>query len=260
MKKILCAFLALIFIFSFAGCSDSGRQNIKNDAPKISDMKLNEKYKSKDGTISFMIKGRVPEIGKGCDEFIASLINRIIGEYVDEFKAFAESNAENARNFMEMNNSENPWMRTFDYEVTYADSNIVCLLIKNGMTLDGGNPSVSYKTFCFELKDGRGLSAVDFSVESEEPLREDMTRFVLNDLNEKFYGSSEKLSAEQAEKVSSLIDFWNYYIDEENVYFYFPKAGIDSSLSGYYICTLPHEKVFNYFVKPSEFLSLNEEK
>ncbi len=253
MKKIICAVTAIILMFSFAGCSKEETVNIKEDAPKISDMKINEKFKSSDGKVSFVLEGAVPEIKKDCDEHIASLINGIISEYVDEIKGFGEKNAENAKKFMEMNNSENPWKRTLGYEVTYADSKIICMIIKDSISLDGGNPSVSYKTFCFELQYARRLSALDFSTETEAPLLEDMNRFISDDLNRNFYSGGEKLSDEQSEKVSSVIDFSSFYIDEENVYFYFPKSGIDSSLSGYYICTLPHSKVFNYFIKPSEW-------
>lgn len=258
MKRILCAVMAMILIFSFAGCSKKEVQNIKDDAPKIGDINISEKYKSS-GKVSFVINGKLPEIKKGCDEHIASLINRIIEEYLDEQKLFAESNADNAKNFMEMNSTESPWTRTFDYEVTYADSKIICILVKNSFSLDGGEPSVSYKTFCFELENGRRFSALDFSTETEEPLRDDMTRFITYDVKKKLLIDGEEPTAEQLSNISSLIDFNNFYIDEENVCFYFAKAGIDSSLFGLYTAVLPFEKIFNYFIKPSELFNQNEE-
>lgn len=259
MKKIICALLAFLLILSFAGCSKKNEvQNIKDDAPKISDIKLNEKYKS-GNTVSFVIDGKIPEIKKGCDEHIASLINRIIGEYVDEQKQFAESNADNAKNFMDMNSSESPWKRSFDYEVTYADSKLVCILIKNSFSLDGGKPTESFKTFCFKLENGRRLNAVDFSTETEEPLREDMSRFISKDLKDKILVNGVAPTPKMLSIVPSLINFDNFYIDEEKIYFYFAKAGIDSSLSGIHTAALSFEDVFNYFVKPSEMFKQPEE-
>lgn len=254
MKRTLCAVFAFILALSFAGCSKKDTESIKEGAPKISDMKIDEKFRSSDGTVSFVIKGTVPEIKKGCDEDVALMINLIIGEYVDEIKGFGEKNADNAGKFMETNNSENPWTRTIEYEVTYADSNVVCMIIKDGMTLNGGEPSLSYKTFCFDLKYGRRLSALDFSKETEEPLRQDMNRFISKDVNKYFYSSGENPTSEQLNKVEDLIDFSSFYIDAENIYFYFPKSGIDSVLSGIYISALPLSKVSNYFIAPGDYL------
>lgn len=260
MKRILCLLTAVALILSLAGCSKKGEIiNIADDAPKIGDIKLNEKYKSGD-TVSFVISGKIPEIQKGCDEEIASVINRIIGDYIDENKTFAENNADNAKSFMDMNGSESPWTRSFDYEITYADSRLICILVKNSFCLDGGNPSVSYKTFCFELEGGKRLSALDFSTETEEPLREDMTRFISDDIKKKLLVKGEAPTEEMLKNVSSLIDFYNFYINEENVCFYFPKAGIDSSLSGLYTAVLSFKDVFNYFSKPSELFGKSLEK
>ncbi len=260
MKRIAVFILAMLMILSAAGCSALKADNngvsgeTKKKKPKIKDVSVSEEYKSADGTVSFTFDAVVPTVAEGCAEEIAKDIDFVMNTYVEEARTFVKNNAENAASFMKDNNSKTPWSRSIDYETTYCDANTVCFLLKSSFSLDGSKVNPTYKTYCFNLNNSNRYSALDFARESKEYLLEDILPIIEEQLNKNLYNGSRTLNSVQIESIQNNFDFWNYFVDKDNIYFYIPGEFIDDTVSGYQMIKMPFKDVRDYFVSPDKVL------
>ncbi len=257
MKRTAVFILAVLMILSAAGCSALKADNngeVQKKKPKIKDISVSEEYKSADGTISFKFDAVIPTVTEGCSEAIAKDIDFVMNTYVEEARTFVKDNIENAASFMKGNSSKTPWSRSITYETTYSDANTVCFLLKSSFSLDGSKVNPSYKTYCFNLNNSNRYSALDFARESEEYLLEDILPIIEKQLNENLYNGSRALNSAQLESIRNNFDFWNYYIDKDNIYFYISGEIIDDTVNGYQMVKMPFKEVKDYFVSPDKVL------
>lgn len=252
MKKIICIILAALMLISFAGCSTKVSENKepKKKKPVIKETSISEEFKSSDGEVRFRLEAKTPKITKSSNEDAALDIERVIGEYIDNARSFAQKNVENAKSFMTMNNTKTPWSKIITFETTYCSADIVCFLIKDEFRLDENGVTPGYHTYCFNLNNSMKLSALSFARESLEPLTEDVLPLIIEDLNKNLYPNGSVLNDSQIKELKAHFDFSDFYIDEDNIYFYIPKAMLDETLSGYQICKLAFDNLTDYFNKP----------
>lgn len=261
MKKALSILTVLLLLITASGCQLK-KKEAKAEPPKVKDVEYSDSFKGPGGKTSFVLNVTLPQIKSGCPDDIALVINSDINDEYEELKRIAEANAGNAESFMNSVGSDFPWTRDVTYEISYADADCICFIIKSSFSITDGEPEYFNEGFCYDLKTGFKLDASDFGKESEEPLKEDLLEFIYKDLDKRFSTDGSPLTNEQKEYFSSNFDLSNFYFDAENLYFCFMYSDVDpdSEKAGQYIFSAPYSKLGIYFMTSAERAEKEAEK
>ncbi len=170
MKRIsaILFIFTLIFLFSACGSKTDG-ETTTAPTPVIEEAVYTRDFKNSDGKVVIKVDVTLPQISDKCDEAVTAYINGVALKIFNDACDFAESNIENASNYMTNFKSDVPWSKTVTFKTTLLDSRFACFIIQDALSYGGGKAKPTWSTKCFDVKTGKECTMNDFSVYKENP-------------------------------------------------------------------------------------------
>lgn len=234
MKKFLAILLIFAMIFSLAACSGKGGETTTAPPPVVEETSNSKEFKNSEGTTVFTVDVAFPQITENCDEKVKAYINNLCVELFDDACEFAESNIENATEFMKSTGSTEPWTKVITFETTLLDNRYACFIVKDAFSLAGGVGTPTWSTKCFDIQTGALCSLVDFTTYPDDP-EFGFESFIQDVFKPKFetdFIAPEYITEEVLERLGEIIDSENFFLTENGIGFYFDKVNVDEYLSG----------------------------
>lgn len=250
MKRFISIFLIFALCFSFASCTvndnatDSGSTSEATSeattlpAPVIKSSEHSKKFKDENGRVVYTVDVVVPKITKYESESFKTYINNLSLEIFNEACEKAESNLENAARFMDSNNSDIPWARKIDFEVSFSNGRYLSFIIKEYFSMLGEESEPSLKSSTFDVVNERACTLFDFALEVftvEEVQRIVVDNYLCNDVSALFFSGAE-LTEEQQQLVHDVFDYESFYLTENGIGFYMSKYMFDPTQTGTFSC------------------------
>ncbi len=243
MKKAVSILLILALMFSFAACgkkvnSDNLTTTETTVPPPVIEKQIHSKeFKNGEGKTVITVDVEVPQITGNCDESVMKYINKLSLEMFDDACDFAESNIENAENFMASSGSVSPWSKKITFETTYADSRYVCFLMKEYFSIGGDAGEPVWSSRCFDIKREQVCTILDFMTDTDDPASG--YEIFLNDIlipavRKDFNDTATAIDETAYERFDQIFSSESFYLTEKGFVFYTPKNRLNSSLSGTY--------------------------
>lgn len=253
MKRIASFLLVFAMIFSLAACGGKSNGEEGNAAPPvIQDTVHTRKFTDESGKTVIKVKVTLPQIVDNCDEKIKNHINALA---LDEFKnacEFAESNIENASNFMKSMNSDKPWSKTVTFESTLVDSRYACFIVKDSLSYFDSETNPSWRTVCYDVRTGAECTLSDFATlpEESELCFEAFVEDILAPSLEMRFTNPSYLTEETYEKLIEIVSPQNFYLSENGLGVYFDKKDVHEYLSGTFKITFTWDELASVYALP----------
>jgi len=178
----------------------------------------------------------------GADE-----INRVLKEYQESVIAYAKDGTGDYREEVlkqgEMNETDIQMMQ-YSYwsdleRISYFDSNYVSFYL-NESIYEGGAHGMPYRTgFTFDLKTGKRLTLPDLIGNSEQELKEIVTKY----FKEYIDLDPDKFWEDAVDTVRMYTDYdSDFYLTEKGIRFYFGPYAIASYADGFQEVTIPYSE------------------
>ena len=246
MKKVLCIFLILATLLSFASCKGGNSENETTTyaVPVIEESTYSKDFKDESGRVVFTVDVNVPKIVDKCDPKVAEYVNGVALDIFNEACEFAQSNIENA------SKDAKPWAKTITFETTLLDNHYACFLINDVFSVNGDIPVLS--TLCFDIRKGTPCTLLDFAVNPDDP--KSCFDFFLEDtlakvLPARFHVSS-YITDEVLARLDEIVFPDNFYLTEKGMGFYLDKSHVDDRLSGNFKITFSWVELMGNFAIP----------
>lgn len=245
MKRYISFFLILSLCFSFAACSvkeDSPEinqppQTVTTTVPKpiIEAAEHSKEFTDENGRVVYTLKAFLPQITGNTAENIASYINKFSYGLFEDACEFAQSNIENAANFMDSQGNGKPWSRTLDFDVSYSDGRFLSIVVKDYFSMFGSEEIEPTLTgYTFDIISGMPCTLLDFTYENysiSEIERVVEEAFLFETVSDYFFNGT-PLTDEQKQTVRDVFDPSNFYLNDRGVVFYFSGYEINPSHYG----------------------------
>lgn len=250
MKRYISIFLIISLCFSFASCS------VKEETPDITaaattqeattseppPLTVTEEYSrdftDENGRVVYTVRALLPKITGNTEESVAEDINRSVYGIFEDACETAESNVENAAAFMDANNSETPWARSFEYEINLCTDKYFSITVNEYFTMFGSSEIEPIKTgYTFNVVRGRRCALGDFTYENylhEGVKRVIVDEFIGKDVAKVYFDGAE-LTEEQRATVYDAVDTENFYLTDSGIGFYFSENAIDFRSFGTFV-------------------------
>lgn len=256
MKRIISFLLIAALIFSLAACSEKNKDEITTAPlpPVIEDTVHTKEFTDESGKTVIKVKVTLPQITANCDEKVKNHINALA---LDEFAnacEFAESNIENASNFMKSMNSDKPWSKTIKFESTLLSNRYACFIVKESLSYYDSEVEPAWRTVCYNVKTGAKCTLSDFATipEEHEMCFEAFLSDVLAPALPMRFTNPEHLSDETYEKLGEIVSPHNFYLTEKGLGFYFNKKDVHEFLNGTYKISFTWDELSSVYQLPEE--------
>ncbi len=248
MKKIISIFMIFILCFSFAACTAKDKTPSAEPTettaettlppPVIDKIQHSKEFKDENGRVVFTVEVVLPEVIENATESFMEYINGESETYFNEACEYAEKNLENAALFMDSNNSDKPWSKKIDFDITYSSGSYLCLLIKDYFSMLGGENEPALRTDCYDILNERPCSLFDFKL--EENSRERTTEIIVESLicpriSAEIFGG-EELTEEQKKLIHEIYSPSDFYLTADGIGFYLSRYAVDTNLTGTFTC------------------------
>lgn len=248
MKRFISLFLIFALCLSFASCSakkdspdsaESGTEITTLPPPPVIDSAEHSKeFKDENGRVVYTVDVKIPQITEYERENFANYINKLSLEIFNEACEKAESNLESAARFMDARNTDTPWARKIDFEVSLSSERYLSIIIKEYFSTLGEEVEPSLKTLTFDVVNGVPCTLYDFALEvftPEEVNRIIVDNYICDDVSEFFFGGQE-LNDEVRQIVHDIFDPESFYLTSDGIGFYLSKYAINPLLTGAFTC------------------------
>lgn len=247
MKRYISIFLIISLCFAFAACSvkektpqvlETKAPTTAEPAPLIAPEEFSREFKDENGRTVYTVKAQLPQIKGNLSESIAEDINRSVYGIFEDACETAESNIASAAEFMDSRNSENPWSKKFEYDVTLCNSRYLSITVKEYFTMFGvDNVEPAVKGYTFNFASGNLCMLMDFSYENysyENVKQIIIDNYICNDISTVYYDGAE-LTEEQRNDIAEIFDTENFYLTADGIGFYFSENVINPLKFGTFV-------------------------
>lgn len=262
MKRYISIFLIISLCFSFAACS------AKEETPQVSvteepttvipppetvTEEYSREFTDENGRVVYTVKAQLPKIIGNVSESIANDINRSVYGIFEDACETAENNIENAAKFMDSQNLETPWAKTFEYDVNLCSGKYFSFTVKEYFTMYGvDNTEPAVKGYTFDVVRGKLSLFMDFTYENDsyENVRQVIIdEFICRDVSADYYNGAE-LPEEQRNSVFAGFDAENFYLTDDGIGFYFSENVIDPLKFGTFVAHYTWEEIAVILKRP----------
>ncbi len=262
MKRYISIFLIISLCFSFAACS------VKEKTPQVSvteepttaepppetvTEEYSREFTDENGRVVYTVKAQLPKIIGNVSGNIAEDINRSVYGIFEDACETAESNIANAAKFMDSQNLETPWAKTFEYDINLCSSKYFSITVKEYFTMYGvDNTEPAVKGYTFDVVRGKLSLFMDFAYEnhSYESIRQFIIdEFICKDVSAAYYDGAE-LTEEQRNGILAVFDTENFYLTADGIGFYFSENVIDPLKFGTFVAHYTWEEIAVILKKP----------
>ncbi len=254
MKRILSLLLIFTMIFALASCSGKDDGETTAPPPVIEENSHSKEFRNSEGTVVFTVDVAVPQIAENCEEKVKNYINGLCLEIFEDACDFAESNLENATDFMKSTGSTTPWSKKITFETTYLSPRYACFIVKDAFSYFGKNDSPVWSTKCFDIKTGELCTLDDFSLYTDAP--SDGYDFFLSNILapalETDFIHPEYITPEVLGRVDEITDYEDFYLTDNGMGFYFNKNKVHEFLNGMFKIEFTWEDLMSVYELPAE--------
>lgn len=258
MKRYICLVLILSLCLSLASCSvkkDSSELNaslateeVSTSLPKpdFDTAEFSKEFMDENGRVVYTVKAKLPKFSGNIPENINTYLNGFVYGIFEDACETAESNIANAASFMDAQHLENPWARSFDYDINFCDGKYLSFTVKDYFTMyNSENLEPDMHGYTFDIIKGVPCTLLDFSYENysfENVAQILVDEFICDDVSNVFYNGA-PLTDEQREIVHSVVNPENFYLTDTGIGFYFSKSSINPSHYGTFISNYTWDEV-----------------
>lgn len=255
MKRVISLLLAAAMIFLLASCSgkEDSETTTNNLPPVIEDTVHTKEFTDDSGKTVIKVKVTLPQIIDNCDEKVMNYLNSVALDEFTEACEFAESNIENASNFMKSMNSDKPWSKTVTFENTHLSNRYACFIVKEALSYFDSEVTPEWRTVCYNIRTGAECKLSDFTTYTDDP--ELGFETFLNDilapaLPVKFTNPSH-LSDDVYDRLDEIVSTDNFYLTENGMGFYFDKRDVHEYLSGTFKISFTWQELSSVYELPN---------
>lgn len=254
MKRTLSILLIFAMIFSFAACSGKNNGETTAPPPVVEESAHSREFKDASGKTVFTVDVMLPQITENCDEKVMEYINAEALKIFEDACEFAESNIENASNFMASQNSSSPWTKKVTFETTLLNSRYACFIVKDAFSYFGGETEPVRTTKCFDIQKGAPCTLTDFTTYPDDPELgfETFLSDVLAPALPTRFHNPEYITDEVLGRLDEILNYSDFYLTENGIGFYFDKSRVHEYLSGTYKITFTWDEINFVYDLPAE--------
>ncbi len=264
MKRYISIFLIISLCFSFAACTVNEKKpdvtvtvtqeaTTSVPAPLTQAEEFSKDFTDENGRIVYTVRAQLPKITGNVSEDIAKDINRSVYGIFEDACETAESNIENAANFMDSQNSETPWARSVDYEINLCNDKYFSITAREYFTMFGSDNLEPVKRgYTFDVTRGKLCTLSDFFYEdhSYDSVRQFIIdEFICKDVSA-VYCSGAELTEEMRSSVNEVFDTENFYLTDSGIGFYFSENAIDPYLYGTFVAHYTWQEIAVILKRP----------
>ena len=258
MKRYISLVLIFLLCFSLGACSvknnPAGTDNTvpteeattSLPKPDIENAEYSKEFTDANGRVVYTVKAQLPNFSGNIPEHVLSYLNGIVYGIFNNACETAESNIENAASFMDAQQLETPWSRSFDYDINFSDGRYLSFTVKDYFTMYGStNLQPDMTGYTFDIIKGLPCTLLDFSYEnySYDNVRQILIdEFICDDISTVFYNDA-PLTDEQRSVVHEVVDTANFYLTDTGIGFYFSKNAINPGHFGTFVAHFTWDEV-----------------
>lgn len=258
MKRYISLFLILSLCFSLAACSvkkESSESDISLSTeeattslpkPDIDTAEFSKEFTDENGRVVYTVKANLPKFSGNIPEKITTYLNGFVYGIFEEACATAESNIGNAASFMDAQQLETPWARSFDYDVTFSDGRYLSFTVKDYFTMYGSdNLEPDMIGYTFDIIKGVPCTLLDFSYENYSLSNVSqiiIDEYICDDISIVMYNGA-PLTDEQRSTVHGAVNAENFYLTDTGIGFYFSKYAINPNYFGTFVAHYDWDEV-----------------
>ncbi len=254
MKRIISLLAVFAIILSFAACK-SETDAVESTTilpPVISESYFSEEFKDSSGKTVIIVEVTLPQITEYAYKNIKDYLNDDAMKLFENACDFAESNVENASNFMKNQNSDKPWKKKIVFETSYLGTDYACFIIKDYLSYYNSEVIPSWDSLCYNVVTGARCSLADFSVYYDNPqagFEAFMNDVVKPNIINKF-DFPQFLDEDVLETLDELVLNTDFYLTEKGISFYIDGLKISPSLAGTSSIDFTWEELNGYYEPP----------
>lgn len=255
MKRIISLLLVAAMIFSLAACSGKDNtETTENLPPVIEETVHSKEFKDESGKTVIKVNVTLPQITDNCDEKVKDYINGVAMDIYNDACEFAESNIENAANFMKSMESDKPWVKTVTFETTHISNRYACFIMKDSLSYFDSETKPVWKTFCINVKTGAECTLSDFVTipDDVDGCFEAFLNDVLTPVLPDKFTASDYINDEVLARLDEILSTDCFYLTDDGMGFYFDKKDVHEYLSGTYKINFTWEELSASFELPKE--------
>lgn len=265
MKRYISIFLVISLCFSFAACSVNGKnpdvtstsaaEATTKAAPafQTETEEFSKDFTDENGRVVYTVKAQLPKITENVPEDIAEDINRSVYGIFENACEDAESNIENAAKFMDSQNHEIPWARSFDYVINLCSDKYFSITVRDYFTMFGSEElEPTQRGYTYDVVRGRLCTLSDFFYEnySYDNVRQIIIdEFICKDVSKVYYDGAE-LTDEQRSVIYDAVDTENFYLTDSGIGFYFSENAVDPLRYGTFVAHYTWEEIAVVLKRP----------
>lgn len=250
MKRYISIFLILSLCLSLAACSvkketpGSDGSIITEEAttslpkPDIETAEFSKEFTDENGRVVYTVKALLPELSGSIPEAIATDINAFVRGIFEDACETAESNIKNAASFMDAQQLETPWARSFDYTINLSDGKYLSFTVNDYFTMYGSDSiEPDMVGYTFDIIRGVPCTLLDFSYENyslDSVSQIIVDELICDDVSTVMYNGA-PLTDEQRSIVHGIVNTENFYLTDTGIGFYFSKYAVNPNHYGTFI-------------------------
>lgn len=263
MKRFIGIFTAFAICLSFASCSlsdditetrvsETTTEATTLPIPAVEKSTHSEKFTDATGRVVYTVDVVVPHLKEFENEILKGNVNSLSLEIFNEACDKAQSNIENAAKFMDSNNSDTPWSRKIDFEVSFSNGRYLSFIIKEYFSMFGGKTDPAFTSVTYDVLTGHPCYLTDFAREVFSA--EDVKRIIVENhlcpkVSSEFY-NGEELTEEVRQLVYDVFDLGSYYLTPDGIDFYMSNYVFNPALTGNFICKFTRADIAEVLVIP----------
>lgn len=239
MKKIICFLLAAAMLFSFAACADNNKTPDVTEPttvlpPEIENVVHSKEFQDASGKTVIKVSVELPQITEFANEKVKNYINGKAMDIFSDACSFADSNIENASNFMKSMNSDKPWSKKVTLESTLISDRYACFLVYDSLSYYDSEVEPGVSTVCFDVRTGAECKLSDFSTYHDDPALgfENFLHDIMVPALPMRFPNPSFLNEDVYSKIGEFVSDDSFYLTEDGIGFYFNKNDVHENLSG----------------------------
>lgn len=265
MKRYISLFLIFSLCLSLAACSvkkDSSElssslstEEATTSLPKpdIGNAEFSKEFTDENGRVVYTVKALLPEFSGNIPEEITSYLNSFVYGIFEDACKTAESNIANAASFMDAQQLETPWARSFDYNINLSDGKYLSFTVNDYFTMYGSdNIEPDMFGYTFDIIRGVPCTLLDFSYDNFTLSNVNqiiVDELICDDISTVMHNGA-PLTDEQRSAVHGIVNVENFYLTDTGIGFYFSKYAVNPNHYGTFITHYTWDEVAVVLKRP----------
>lgn len=258
MKRFFSILLISALVFSLAACSVEEKNEETTQpqtvavetttltVPVIESSTHSKQFKDENGRVVYTVDVIVPQLDEFENESLKAQVNTLSTEIFNDACEKAEPNIANAAKFMDDRNSDIPWAKKIDFEVSFSDGRYLSFVIKEYFSTLGEETQPSLRGATFDVLDSSMLYLSDFVYDADSSLEENANKIadkLLSPRVSEYFYNNRELTDEEKQLVRDAFFYENFYLTSDGIGFFMSKYIFDPMLTGSFACHFTWEQV-----------------